>query len=318
MNIQKPLIQLYKVRSFGEKISDTFAFIGENFKILFKHITYFLLPLCLFQAFALNGLMGNYMALFTRFSDAGTAGNGLDSMGWDSLSGILMSLVAYVVLYTVGYTLLTSIIYAMMKVYERRGDRLKGIGWEELQPQMVRNLKRGSILILVTIILSIAVLALFALASYIAPALILVAYVPLIAVAVPLALFMPIYQFEDDATLWVALRKSLRLGFKTWGGIFSLLIVLSILASVLQMITQMPWQIAVMIKMFLGMEGAENAFISSFGYSFLVYLLSVVSSFGTYLAYSILVVGLGYQYGHACEKIDRMTVESDIDKFEQL
>ncbi len=84
------------------------------------------------------------------------------------------------------------------------------------------------------------------------------------------------------------------------------------------MITQMPWQIAVMIKMFLGMEGAENAFISSFGYSFLVYLLSVVSSFGTYLAYSILVVGLGYQYGHACEKIDRMTVESDIDKFEQL
>ena len=62
----------------------------------------------------------------------------------------------------------------------------------------------------------------------------------------------------------------------------------------------------------------EYAFINSAGYSFLIYLLGVVQAFVGYFAYSLPFIGLAYQYGHASEKVDHVTMESDIDRFEQL
>lgn len=50
----------------------------------------------------------------------------------------------------------------------------------------------------------------------------------------------------------------------------------------------------------------------------MVFLLSVLQSFVTFLCYAVPTIGLAYQYGHAAEKIDHVTVEADIDKFENL
>ena len=80
----------------------------------------------------------------------------------------------------------------------------------------------------------------------------------------------------------------------------------------------MPWYIAFIVKSVLGLQGTENAFVDSVGYSFIVYLLGVIQAFGSFLTYSLTVVGLAYQYGHASEKIDGVTVESDIEHFEEL
>ena len=62
----------------------------------------------------------------------------------------------------------------------------------------------------------------------------------------------------------------------------------------------------------------DGGFVNSVGYSFIVYLLGVIQAFANFFAYSLPFIGLAYQYGHACEKIDHVTVESDIDRFEQL
>ena len=56
----------------------------------------------------------------------------------------------------------------------------------------------------------------------------------------------------------------------------------------------------------------------SVGYSFMLYLLAIVQAFGTYLAMIFTLVGLAYQYGHASEKMDSVTIESDIDNFDKL
>ena len=40
---EKPLIKLYRTRTFGEKMSDTFDFVRENWRPMLKYFSYQLL-----------------------------------------------------------------------------------------------------------------------------------------------------------------------------------------------------------------------------------------------------------------------------------
>ena len=53
-------------------------------------------------------------------------------------------------------------------------------------------------------------------------------------------------------------------------------------------------------------------------YSAIQYLLGVVSNFCGSLLMTLLSIGLAYQYGHACDKVDGVTVDRDIENFEEL
>ena len=46
--VEKPKVDLYRVRTFGQKFSATFDFIKENYKLLLKACFYLILPVCLF------------------------------------------------------------------------------------------------------------------------------------------------------------------------------------------------------------------------------------------------------------------------------
>ena len=114
-----------------------------------------------------------------------------------------------------------------------------------------------------------------------------------------------------------AFRKTFRLGFATWGGVFLILIVMGLIASVSQGIVSIPWYIIYIVKMVFTMsDGGEAG--SSVGLNFAQYLFSVLMLYGSYLSAIFTVVGLVYQYGHASEVVDSITVESDIDNFDKL
>ena len=132
----------------------------------------------------------------------------------------------------------------------------------------------------------------------------------IIAFSVPLALLAPIYLFED-ITLMEAFKKTFRLGFATWGGVFLVSLLMGIIANVLQGVTMMPWYIATVVKYFFAMS-------VSAGYSFFLYLMAIIQTFGAYLAMIFTFVGMAYQYGHASEVVDSITVETDIDNFDKL
>ena len=66
------------------------------------------------------------------------------------------------------------------------------------------------------------------------------------------------------------------------------------------------------------MHDNGSEFFDSAGYSFMVYLFGVLQSYATYLLSTILAVGLALQYGHASEKKDHVTMEDNINRFEQL
>lgn len=307
--MERRKIELYRVRSFGDKLNDTFAFVNENYRQLLKYLTYFLLPLSLVQAVAMNGYLGNMMTLSMG------GGNGMSS---DALMSMAGSMAFYALVYGVGAFLLVTVVYALMRLYNRREQRLNGLMWEEMKPEVGLMLRRGLLLVLLGIVVAVLFgLLIFALVQF-SPMMLFLLLPALFVVALPLSLLTPVYLFEERISLTEALGKSLRLGFRTWGGILAVMLVMTIIASVLQGVVSIPWYIAFIVKSLFGLQQAEDSFVNSVGFSFITYLLGVVQAFGGFLTYSLAYISLAYQYGHAAEKIDGVTVDTDIEHFEEL
>lgn len=307
------MIKLYRIRTFGEKISDTFDFVRENFRPLLKYLTYLMLPLSLVQAFAQTNFMGGYMDFIDKMGKNVQQNSDVSQMlSWVG-SMTLMVVVDYVAM-----MLLVAMVYAMMQHYEQRPQRLEGITGEELRPDVTRLLGRQFI-VLITSIVVMAVFGVFAaLMAVIHIGMVILAFV-LLLVAIPLfALVTPIYLFERETGIVSAYTKSIRLGWKTWGGIVGVGLVLFIIVTIVGSIIETPWTIMLMVKNVLTAQGSDTGFVSSFGYTAIQYLLGVISTYVGNLLMSLLYIGMAYQYGHACEKVDGVTVDRDIENFETL
>lgn len=312
MESQNPKVAMYVKRSFGEKLNASFDFIKESWKPLLKFTTYLILPICLIQAMSLNGLMGGALDL-SHMTEAGVVPTGFADLG----VMFLVNYAAYFFLYIIGTVLLTSMVYAVMRTYNESEDRLQGITLGALKALLLYNIKRLFILTLVGVLLMLLALMVV---GFLAGATLfsLILTIPLlIACSVPLALLAPIYVFEN-ISIMEAIKKTFRLGFATWGGILLISFIMGIIASVLQGVTMTPWYIATLVKYFFAMSDTGDATTVSAGYSFLLYLLAIVQTFGAYLSAIFSMIGIAYQYGHATEVVDSITIESDIDNFDKL
>lgn len=307
MESQKTKIALYAKRSFGAKMNASFDFIKENWKLLLKFTVYLLLPVCLVQAIGLNGMMAG------AFSMEKMAAEGANVA---ALSYLIIYYAVYLVFYLIGAILIASLVYALMRTYREREEGLQGVTLGFLKPLLLRNVKRMIGLILLSVVLVI-VLLLFVSALATLSLYTLIFTLPFIfAVVVPLMLWAPVYLFEEIGLI-ASLKKALRLGFMTWGGAFLIMFVMGLIGSILQGVTMLPWYVASIIKAVFAMSDAGAGAVSP-AYNFMLYLLGVVQGFGTYLAMIFSLVGIAYQYGHASETADNVTVESDIENFDIL
>ena len=134
MNTEFRLIKLYRIRRFGEKISDTFDFVRENWRPLLKYITYLLLPVALVQSFCMTNFMSGYMEFANMvIADGRSASNLADMASW------MFSLGFYTLVNFVGFLLVTSLAYTMMQQYEQRSTRLVGITFADMKPSILRT-----------------------------------------------------------------------------------------------------------------------------------------------------------------------------------
>ena len=307
-NVTKKII-LYKERDFSAKFDDTFAFLRQNYKPLLKFITYLLLPVSLLQAIAMDG----YMDTALDMSSVGGAA------GIEGLSGMMLSLGGMMVFSVIGSLLLYSVVYAMMYIYEQSTDGIATLAGAELKPVLMRNIRRSLLLMLcyVGLVLAAAILvgALMAIVSY---WMVLPAIIGIIIVAIPLSLVMPIYLLEDDTTVGEAFGKSFHLGWPNWWSTLGIMLVMGIIASFAQGVFATPYYIAIVLKSVLGMQQGFDGFGESPMYSFMVYLFSVLQTFATYVLTTMLVVASALQYGHCAEKEDHVSMEDNIERFEQL
>lgn len=310
METQKPKIALYVKRSFGEKLTATFGFVNENWKVLLKYCVYLLLPVCLIQGLSMNSFMQSYMGAVS------SAGDGLGE-NTAMLYRLGYAYGALILLYMIGGLVLTSLLYSLIKLYNEREDRLKGIAFADLKPLLFSNAKRLFIVGLFTT--GISCVAVFAIVflTVITPWTLLFTIPFLIACIFPLSLLPSVYLFEQ-ISVWDAFLKAFRLGFATWGGVFGVTFVTGFIGNVVQGVFSIPYMVALVVGVALTTSGMQTEMTASAGFGFMNYLFAVLMTFGIYLSLIFTLLGIVYQYGHACEVMDSVSVEEDINRFEQL
>lgn len=312
MESQKAKVAMYTKRSFGDKMNASFDFIKENWKPLFKFTTYLILPLCLIQALSLNGLMNGSMSAVLSGAQSGNA-NPFSEYGIMFWANYGLSILCYMV----GSILLTSLIYSLIMTYNNRDERLEGITLSALKPLLFTNMGKMLKLTLLAILLMILVMAAIVLLAYLSLFTLVFTFPLLIACLVPVALFTPIYLFENIG-LMDALKKTFRLGFATWGGILAISLVMGFIGGILQGIAMLPWYIGTIVKYFFAMSDSGSVVTVSPVYNFFLYLMGILQTFGAYIGSIFTIIGLAYQYGHASEVVDSVSVEDDIDNFDKL
>lgn len=317
MQIERPKIELYKVRSFGDKFSAIFEFIRENFKFLLRACTYLLLPLCLVQGFAMEMMMKVLAPYYTNTFDVGE--------DVDVAQGMLLRLgasyVGYGICLLIGSTLLAGICYSMVKYYHKSPNRLRNTTLSDLKPIIIQVIKRSLLMTVVLVALLIGVLVLVISLAAIVSAPIL-AIIPILALFVcwlPASLALPVYVFEDKETLFSSIARGIKLGFHSFWSLLGLMIVIGFLTNILSSFTSIPWYILTVVKsVLLATDTTQSSFAASPVYSFLVYLSSVFMNFSMYLTMTVSIFALAFHYGSIAEEEDGFSVEDDIQHFEEL
>ena len=320
MQLQTPKIEIYRTRTFTDKLGDTFNFLRENWRTITKYTIYIMLPVSMVLAFFANHFWNGYISLITALNTAGSMDDeGILSFGLSSLATLVVGIISYMILIT--------LLFALIRLYTVREQRLANITMDELKPEMWFCMKRCMMMTLVGLVLVIAFLALVVLMVVLlvsingAVALLgfILLYGVAVAVMLPLTLVPSIYLLEDNIGVFEAYMKGFRLGFATWGGIFAITFVIGFITGVIQSFTMMPWYILSMVKMVINVSDKQDgSFFNSFLYDAIQYITCILTCLGYFISCIIEVVAITIQYGHASDKIDGVGVARKIDNFDEF
>jgi hypothetical protein len=320
MQLQTPKIEIYRTRTFTDKLGDTFNFLRENWRTITKYTIYIMLPVSMVLAFFANHFWNGYISLITALNTAGSMDDeGILSFGLSSLATLVVGIISYMILIT--------LLFALIRLYTVREQRLANITMDELKPEMWFCMKRCMMMTLVGLVLVIAFLALVVLMVVLlvsingAVALLgfILLYGVAVAVMLPLTLVPSIYLLEDNIGVFEAYMKGFRLGFATWGGIFAITFVIGFITGVIQSFTMMPWYILSMVKMVINVSDKQDgSFFNSFLYDAIQYITCILTCLGYFISCIIEVVAITIQYGHASDKIDGVGVAKNIERFDEF
>ena len=287
MQTELPKIELYRIRTFTEKLTDMFNFLRENWRPMLKYFLYMMLPISIVLALPFNHFFDSYLGLAGKLENPDAL---RDMNFW--LFGI--SAVATVLGTMFSALLLESFVYAMIRVYGRRPQRLKDLFYTDFRDDLYFCMKRGVIMALTGLVVLFLIYIPFgglmwvlklllskALFYLLLPFMIVV----LIFITLPMYMVAPVYMLEDEIGVIGAYKKGLRLGFATWGGVFAVMFIIGILASILQTFTMMPWYLLSMVKMIFTLTNdMDKPFFHSFVYSFVQYLTCILMCLGYMLS----------------------------------
>jgi hypothetical protein len=115
-------------------------------------------------------------------------------------------------------------------------------------------------------------------------------------------LYFPAYFSEKR--IWESIKVSYVLGFKNWGSLFVALLLAGVMSMIVSIIFSLPYEI---VSLFTW--GQVNI---------LTYILATLSAIGSVLAYPILFLIFAFQYFSIVEKEEGVSLQSQIDEFENL
>lgn len=313
-NTKQRRIPLYASRSIGETLSATFDFVAQNFVPLIKFLSAFLLPVS-----ALMGL--SYQSLLSSFAH-------IEDYD-DETELILSAVTGYIpvfVLCLIGALLTVAVTYTLMQKYQQRDNLLKGITLNEIKPLLKHNFWRLlKMLLLLTLIGMVAFVALVLVAAMIMAIggkfeiFLFLLYMAMLAIALPLGLVLPMCVFEPELSLFSCVKKAVRLGFKTWGTLFVVMLVITMLVQIVSVILIIPFMFTTVSSMFFEIDSSQYAslaYTSSAWFSVLTFASSLLFCFGLLLMSALSFVAFAFCYGRAADKVEGVSVKNAVQNFD--
>lgn len=313
-NTKQRRINLYASRSIGETLSATFDFVTQNFVPLIKFLAAFLLPVS-----ALMGL--SYQSMFSSFAH-------IDNLNdeTEQILSVVMSYLPVLLLCLIGALLTVAVTYTLMQKYQQRDNLLKGLTLSEIKPLLKHNLWRVfKMLLLLTLIGMVAFVVLVLVATMIMSigskfeAFLFLLYMAMLAIALPLSLALPLCVFEPELGLFSCVKKALRLGFKTWGTLFVVMLVITMLVQIVSFILMIPFLFTTMASIFFEIDStqyASLAYTSSAWFSVLTFASSLLFCFGLLLMSALSFVAFAFCYGRAADKVEGVSVKNAVQNFD--
>lgn len=313
-NTKQRRINLYASRSIGETLSATFDFVTQNFVPLIKFLSAFLLPVS-----ALMGL--SYQSMFSSFAH-------IDYLKDETelILSVVMSYLPVLLLCLIGALLTVAVTYTLMQKYQQRDNLLKGVTLSEIKPLLKHNLWRVfKMLLLLTLLGMVAFVVLVLVATMIMSigskfeAFLFLLYMAMLAIALPLGLALPMCVFEPELGLFSCVKKALRLGFKTWGTLFVVMLVITMLVQIVSFILMIPFLFTTMTTMFFEIDStqyASLAYTSSAWFSVLTFASSLLFCFGLLLMSALSFVAFAFCYGRAADKVEGVSVKNAVQNFD--
>lgn len=313
-NTKQRRIHLYASRSIGETLSATFDFVAQNFVPLIKFLSAFLLPVS-----ALMGL--SYQSMFSSLANIENLNDETDQ-----ILSVVMSYVPVFVLCLIGALLTVAVTYTLMQKYQQRDNLLKGITLNEIKPLLKHNLWRLlKMLLLLTLIGMVAFVALVLVATMIMAiggkfeVFLFLLYMAMLAIALPLGLVLPMCVFEPELSLFSCVKKALRLGFKTWGTLFVVMLVITMLVQIVSLILIIPFMFTTVASMFFEIDSSQYAslaYTNSAWFSVLTFASSLLFCFGLLLMSALSFVAFAFCYGRAADKVEGVSVKNAVQNFD--
>lgn len=313
-NTKQRRIPLYASRSIGETLSATFDFVAQNFVPLIKFLSAFLLPVS-----ALMGL--SYQSMFSSFAH-------IDYLKDETelILSVVMSYLPVLLLCLIGALLTVAVTYTLMQKYQQRDNLLKGLTLSEIKPLLKHNLWRVfKMLLLLTLLGIVAFVVLVLVATMIMSigskfeAFLFLLYMAMLAIALPLGLVLPMCVFEPELGLFSCVKKALRLGFKTWGTLFVVMLVITMLVQIVSFILMIPFLFTTMTTMFFEIDSSQYAslaYTSSAWFSVLTFASSLLFCFGLLLMSALSFVAFAFCYGRAADKVEGVSVKNAVQNFD--
>ncbi len=313
-NTKQRRINLYASRSIGETLSATFDFVTQNFVPLIKFLAAFLLPVS-----ALMGL--SYQSMFSSFANIENLNDETEQ-----ILSVVMSYLPVLVLCLIGALLTVAVTYTLMQKYQQRDNLLKGLTLSEIKPLLKHNLWRVlKMLLLLTLIGIVAFVVLVLVATMLMSigskfeAFLFLLYMAMLAIALPLGLALPLCVFEPELGLFSCVKKALRLGFKTWGTLFVVMLVITMLVQIVSFILMIPFLFTTMTTMFFEIDSSQYAslaYTSSTWFSVLTFASSLLFCFGLLLMSALSFVAFAFCYGRAADKVEGVSVKNAVQNFD--
>ncbi|HIB37547.1 hypothetical protein [Mesonia sp.] len=268
-------IQFKKERELGDILSDTFKFIRENYKVLFKALLKYTGPVFLLQLFAL-GYYSYASVGQNPFFTSGISGstNGFEFLS--SFSFLMFASIAY-------QAFMNGTIFQSIKSYIKNNGE---INIDEVGEGMSANWS--------------AYLGLAFAVSIMVFAGMIFCVIPGIYLAVPLCLVYCIRTF-DGLSFSENISYAFTLIKENWWITFFTLFLMGIIVYLISAIFQVPALIYTLTKTLTAVE--EGTFSDpTFMFDWIYLVLNVVGSAFSYVIYAILSVCIGFIYFNLNEK----------------